>query len=208
MRVMPFARHLVDEGPETPARNGIDAARGFIEEDHARSVEDRAGESQPLFPAPGQRLGDEIFLALQARGLNRPRLALAHRRAGEAVDPAEETQILNDGQIVIETEALGHVADPVLQGLGVLRDVDAEDARASGGGSEETAQHADGRGLARAVRAEKAEHLALPHGERQVVHGRERAEPLDQMIDLDHRGTARRTAVVPGGHHLSGPPPG
>ena len=56
-----------------------------------------------------------------------PGLALAGRGAAQAVDAAEEAEVLADGEVVVEAEALAHVADAALDALRVLRDVDAED---------------------------------------------------------------------------------
>ena len=203
-----LARHLIDQRPEAAARNGIDPARGFVEEDHARSMKDRAGEGEPLLPASRQRARDQVFLAKKARGVNRPGLAFSHGHAGQAVDAAEETQVLNDGQIVIQAEALGHVADPAFQRLGVFGDVDAENTRAAGRGSEKAAEHADGRRLPSTVRSEEAEDFAFADAERQIVHRRERAEAFDEVLDLDDGGTARRLICGERHHHVIDRPPG
>ena len=55
----------------------------------------------------------------------------------------------------------------------------------AGGGREQAAEHADGGGLARAVRSEEAEDLAAPHGERNAGDGLERAEALLEVVHLD-----------------------
>ena len=119
---------------------------------------------------------------------DRPRLALAGRAAAQAVDAAEEAEVLAHREVVVEAEALAHVADPPLHALGVLRDVDAEHEAGAGGGGEQAAQHADRRRLAGAVRAEEAEDLALVHAERDPVDGHEGAEALGELADLDGDG--------------------
>ena len=46
-------------------------------------------------------------------------------------------------------------------------------------------QQPHGRGLAGAVGPHQAEDFPLRHGERQIIHGGQIAEPLRQMVGLD-----------------------
>ena len=106
------------------------------------------------------------------------------------LDAAEEPDVLIDGQRLVEREALRHVADAALDCLGIARDVDAADDGRAGGRPQQTAQHADGGRLAGAVGAEKAEDLAGFDVERQLIDGRERAEPARELVDLDAQATS------------------
>ena len=112
-------------------------------------------------------------------------------RAVQAVDPAEEAEVLAHREVVVEAEALAHVADLPLHALGVLRDVGADDDAGAGGGRQQAAQHPDRRGLAGPVRAEEAEDLALVHGQRDPVDGLEGPEVLAELVQLDGRGHQR-----------------
>ena len=49
---------VVDEFPELTACSGIYTTRRFVEEHHARLVEDRDGEGQFLFPTQWQRANE------------------------------------------------------------------------------------------------------------------------------------------------------
>ena len=75
----------------------------------------------------------------------------------------------------------------------------AQDAATQGADARD---HAHGRGLPGAVRAEEAEGLASSDGELDPVDGHEVAEALDQAVGLDHglallvAGGARLTGVV------------
>ena len=77
-----LGRHLVDEPPEAPARDGVDAARGLVEEHDPRLVQHGAGEGQPLLPAAGQLAGEAVLLALEARPC-----ATAHASRSRAEPP-------------------------------------------------------------------------------------------------------------------------
>jgi len=57
-------------------------------------------------------------------------------------------------------------------------------------------QQVEHRGLARAVRADQAEDLALPHGQRHRIHGRHAAEALRQRPGLQYRGCRHRPSLM------------
>ena len=63
------------------------------------------------------------------------------------------------------------------------------------GGGQQPAQHAEGGGLAGAVRPQQAKDLAARHLERGAGHGGEIAEAAHQVAHHDHRAVA----AVPGG---------
>ena len=105
----------------------------------------------------------------------------------EAVDAAEERDVLIDGQQLVERELLRHVADPPLDAFRIARHVHAADDRRPGGRLEEAAQHPDGRRLPGAVAAEEPEDLPARHVEAHAVDGDELAEAARQVADDDRR---------------------
>src|SRR6185436_6310261 len=131
-------------------------------------------------PPARKRSGDLIAAAFQPRSLHRLADARAALGARYAVDAGVEAQVLGDGQVLVQAEALGHVADALLDAFGVARDVVADDAAAAPGRIEDPAQHPDGGRLAGAVRAQHAEDLAAVHGQRHVAHRHQRTEPTRQ----------------------------
>ena len=90
----PVRRHLVDEPPEAAARDRVDAARGLVEEDDAGPVHHGAGQREPLLPAARQLAGEAVLLALEPRHVDGPGLALAGLGPAQAVDAAEEAEVL------------------------------------------------------------------------------------------------------------------
>src|SRR5262249_9294336 len=78
-------------------------------------------------------------------------------------------------------------AAPDLEGL--LEYVIARHARGPAGGRHEAGQDPHGCRLARAVRAEEADDLALLDREGDVLDGRNRPVALGEAIDLDHRSS-------------------
>ena len=115
---------LVDLVPELAPRLGIDAGGRLVEEQELRLVHDAGGERQPLLPAAGQRAGELVLAVGQAELRQRPVDMFGARR--QVVEPGDEVEILPDRQILVEGEALGHVADFELDAVGLGRDVVAE----------------------------------------------------------------------------------
>ena len=68
------------------------------------------------------------------------------------------------------------------------RDLVALEADRARGRRQRAGEHVEDRALARAVRADQAEDLALLDLERHVVDGGEAAEALDQPLDRQHAG--------------------
>jgi len=102
-----------------------------------------------LLPAAGELSRDLLLAALQTEPLD-------HRLGGgfrprQAVNAGDEFEILPHRQVLVEAEALGHVADAGFDFRRLGADVEAEAGTAAAIGREQPAEHADGRGLAGAV---------------------------------------------------------
>ena len=87
-------------------------------------------------------------------------MPLLLRAAGQAVGAAEEPQVLAHAEIAVERELLRHVADARARRRRGMAQVSPGDAQGAVAGRQQAAQHAEGGGLARAVGAQQAEHLA------------------------------------------------
>ena len=187
---------VVDLVPELAPRLGIDAGRGLVEQQQLRLRQDAGAERQPLLPAARQLAGKLIG----AGGKPEPADRLARRlaRIGHAIDAGDEFEILANGQIGVEAEALRHVADIALDRVGLRADVVAEAGPLAGIRREQPAQHAQRRSLAAAVRPEKAVDLALRHLQAEVVHDRAWAEALGEAVHVDGDLLHRRTICWPG----------
>ena len=90
----------------------------------------------------------------------KPRRSIMSRaappRVAQAVEPRDELQVLAHRKVLIQAEALRHVADLALEPVGVAADVVAEAAPLAAVGRQQAAEHADGGGLAGTVGAEEA----------------------------------------------------
>ena len=93
-----------------------------------------------------------------------------------------EVEVLAHGEAAVQRVGLRHHADDLLGQAGVRPHVDAADRRPAAGGDDAGREHADGRGLPRAVGPPQAEDLALVHLEVEPVDGAEIAR-----VDLGER---------------------
>jgi hypothetical protein len=109
----------------------------------------------------------------------------ARRGARHLVHGREEVQVLADRQVLVQREALRHVADAPLQRLGVAGNLVAEHVDLAGARAQQAAQHADRRRFSGPIRPEEAVHLAFAHGEIDVVDGHERAEAFRQSLRVN-----------------------
>src|SRR3546814_5639155 len=80
--------------------------------------------------------------------------------AVETVDAGGELDVLLDRQVLVEREALSHVAGLALDGGGVGDDVEAERGAVAAVRGEQAAEHAKRRRLARTVGARSEEHTS------------------------------------------------
>ena len=87
-----------------------------------------------------------------------------------------KSQVLAHAQVLVEREALGHVADAPAQRLGLAGHAQAEHRRRAAARREQPAEHADRGGLAGAVGPEEAVDGLARDLEVDVVDGGERAE--------------------------------
>ena len=110
---------LVQDGPEIAARDRIDAVGRLVQEQDFRPVQQGTHEAQLLLHAAGKLAGLAIAERLHAGHAQQFRQQAAALGDGDAEQVGVELHVFVDGQIDIEAEALGHVADGVLDGLGI-----------------------------------------------------------------------------------------
>jgi len=116
--------------------------------------------------------------------LVRPATAL---RTRQAEIPTVEDEVLADRQLRVERVLLRHDAEPCPDLRAVRSGIQAEDGENPVADRRDAADHAHGRGLAGAVRAEEAERFAGSHVEVDGVDRDELAEALGQAAGMDER---------------------
>ncbi len=114
----------------------------------------------------------------------------------QSVDPSVEADVLGDREVFVEGELLTHVADVLLDALGLRVDVKARNLRTARRWLKQSGQHADGGRLARAIGAQKSQDLACLDGETDVVDGGERAELPGQVVCFNDLHGGRGYSVM------------
>ena len=175
----------VDQALHVARRDGIEARRRLVEEEDGGVGEERASEADALAQALREIAGEIVRAGLEADRLERVPDSV---RVPDAVEPGEELEVLRHCQAQIEARSLGHHRDP-LPDLDPIRrrERKARDDCRSGGWRDQRPEHAHRRRLARAVRAEEAEHLSRSDRERDVVDRDAVPEPLGEVLDRERR---------------------
>jgi hypothetical protein len=123
--------------------------------------------------------------ALQPSHLERVSDPLLQHIVFQAVRPAIESKILQHRQVIVQTEALRHIADARPDFRRVFDHRDAQDFHCPGGRSQQPEHHADGGRLAGAVGAQETEDLPTSDLEVDPRHGSEVAEAFGQATSYD-----------------------
>ena len=96
-------------------------------------------------------------------------------------DLTEEFQVLLDGQVAVQAEALGQVTEMLTGFLHLCGKLVTCNADRPAGGFKRAEHQADRSGLAGSIRADQADHFSCPHLEVQPVDGRQGVVHLDQV---------------------------
>ena len=179
--------------PEVAAALRVHRTGGLVQEQQLRLVHQRGRQGQALALPAGERSGKAVGEVAQAVLLQQRRHPLAARCGRERVNLAHELEVLAYGEVLVEREALGHVADAPAQGLGVGWDRETQHVGLTGAGRQEPAQHANGGGLARSVGAEEAVDPGAGDGQVHGVDGQQRSEAAREAA----RGRSHRSRIGP-----------
>ena len=153
---------LAQELAQLDAGARVEAGGGLVEQQHLRIVDQRVGEAQPLLHAARQASGRRRR-ACRARSTSSSRSPIIRRRpaGGDAVAPREEVEVLPDLHVVVDPEDVRHEAEDAPHLIGVPGDGPARDLRVSRRRPKQRREHPERRRLARAVRADEPEDLAV-----------------------------------------------
>ena len=198
------AQHL----PHRDARDRIEPGRRLVEKEDARLVDQPARDLHAA-PHAARKVSDRLVRPRrQLDGLDELRndpIALLLRHV---VELRVDQQVLADAELHVARHRLRDHADRSAHVVGLANDVEAVDDRRARRRRQQRRHHADERRLARAVRPEQTEDLALLDAEAHALDGREVAEALDDVPDFDrvHDGLRSRAAAArtPSGRRRAG----
>src|SRR5689334_12909597 len=162
--------------------DGIESGKRLVEYQQIGVVQHRREELNLLLHAFRQ-LHRALVLPLRQLHAREPLVDLAvDVFAAYVLQLREEAQLIGDFHASIKAAFFGQVADPVLE-LGVDRA--AEEFDRAGVGRGDVDDHANGRRLARAVRAEQSKDAPGAHSQAEFFHGGKLAETLADAIELN-----------------------
>jgi hypothetical protein len=177
----------LDAAQDGVAALGVDPHRRLVEHQQPGPVQQPGGDVGPPLHAPGVRADPVAAPVGQPHQLEHLAHPPGHLPAGQALEPAEEPQVLLGRQVLVEGDLLGHQADG---GLGRGR---ARPHRPPGHGhragvpGEQAAGHGDRGGLAGAVGPQQAVGLADVDVEAHVIDRDAVAEGLAEPRAHEHR---------------------
>ena len=148
-------------------------------------MDNGASQGEALFPPGCQRAGEALAAFRQSRHFQNPLLPLLGLRGGNFVDTTVEVDVLLHGEVIIEGELLGHIADDLLDLLGLGHYIEAFHMSLAGGWPEKAAEHPDRGGFPGSIGAKKPEDLSPVHLKADVVNGYKGTEDLDELVDLN-----------------------
>ena len=180
-----------DAGEDRVAALGVDAHGRLVEHQQAGVVEQADADVEPALHAAREAVGAVAGPVGQVDDCQHLVHAPVELLAPEPLEAPEEAQVLAGGQVRVDGQVLGHVADGGL-GVGrpdVHRPAGHDDLAAVA--PEQAADHRDGGGLAGAVGPEQAVGLAGGDLEADAVDGGPLAVALAKVAADEHRPRRR-----------------
>lgn len=196
--------HLVHDEPEIASGDRIHTEGGFVEEEDGRFVDERAGQTELLFHAPRKPTCQAVLERSEVRESEETLHALLECLLRNLVERRVKRDVLAYGEVGIQTEALRHVSEVVLDRFGIGGHAHAVQVRVARAGTEHAREHAQRRRLSGSIGTDETEQLPARHGEIEAAHRREASEvpaqPLHAYGDVGHEpDSSRRTSAgMPG----------
>ena len=153
--------------PDRPARLRVEAGRQLVEKHHLGVVDERQRDEQPLLLPAGERHEPGVPLLGEPELREKP-LAF---RCGPAVEREPQIDGFPHLDPLLQLRLLQLDADALLQRIHVAKRIEAEHGDGAIIGLAQPLDAFHRRRLARAIRSDEAEDLALVDLERHLVHG-------------------------------------
>ena len=153
---------IADDLEQFHRRLRVETGGRLVENGDLRLLHQDLGKPQPLAHAAGEG-GDALLGHLrQPDMLERRRDALLALLGGQADQSRHVAHIVGRGEVVVEADLIGQIADPALDRERLAHRIESDHARLSLGDVAQSEQHQDGRGLAGAIGTEQPEESRRP----------------------------------------------
>ena len=165
----------VDHAPQLAPRDRVDADARLVEQQEPRRAQHGAGEPQLLLHAARERAGPAVGETGEIGERQQLLEGLLALPAHDAAQVGVEREVLQHRQVLVEAEALRHVADLLAQRARLRDRIEAAHAERPFRGREQAREQAQQRGLAGTVGSDQPRDPASPYGRRDAV---KRGRPL------------------------------
>jgi hypothetical protein len=177
---------IVDQVAHLDDLHGVEASRGFVEDQELRVVDDRLGEADALTKAVRQRIDRIVRDLVQRRDVEDLAEPALQVHTGHAAELARELEIVHDRHLGVERGVLRQEADALADLVRRGDGVDAADFDRAGARSKIGREDAKGGRLAGTVQAEKADGFAVSDLERDRSQGAFTAVELREFGCSNH----------------------
>ena len=139
----------------------IEADHRLINHEHFRIVQQRAADHEPLPRAVAEIFRQLVAVVVEVEAIEERLHPLLDDARLHPEDVADELHEFDRGELVVSVGKVGHVGETRLGFLGIFLNIESCDRCAAGARLQQAGEHLDRGGLARAVRPEECEELAL-----------------------------------------------
>ena len=174
-------RRVPDETVEEVAPGSVEPSVGLVEEPEP-GVTDEQGSDGGAAALPGRQPADGD---VADPGVDAGAIHGGGRVDATAGGARPETEVLGDGEVVVETAAVPEQPDAAPHGLPVAPEVDAQHGGLAADHGDEAGDRPQQRGLAGAVGTAKKDDLTRLDVEVDAGEGRETAEQADRGAEVD-----------------------
>ncbi len=166
-----FPHQPLDDGPQLAPRHRIDADRGFVQQQQTGRPHQGAGQSEFLFHAAGQASRQPRGEAGQTHHVQQFGVASAPFGGQHPLQVGVQIQVLLDAQVLVQAEALRHVADRGLHRQRLAAHVQTQHPQFAGIGPQQAGGQPHQGGFAGAIRADQAGDPARRDRQADAVQG-------------------------------------
>jgi hypothetical protein len=158
-----------ESGPHLVPRLGVQAGGGFVQDQKVRLVDERTGKDQSAHHSAGEFGHGRIRAMAEGDELEKLQCLFPGLLFGYIEIPGKNLQILEDGQVRIQTVLLLADADARFDPAPIARNIQSEDLQAAPAHGGESIDHPDRSCLPGTIRAKNPEAFTGGHLKRDPV---------------------------------------
>ena len=183
---LPSRGEELEEIFEEARGDDIEAGERLVEDEQLGIVQQGRGDEHALAHAFGVGRDGRVLPGLEMEQLEQPRGLGFNERLAEAAEPADQLQVFEPGEVVVEMGFFGDVAEGGAEGDHVLANILAFEEHPAVVGPQHAGDDFDGGGFAGAVGAEEADDFAGRHLEADTLDCGNAAKTSAKVLQFKH----------------------